>query len=71
MDALVVQIGARQGRVAEVTRSVGDQMAIGRAYDNDLVLTDLHVAPHQLAFTKQDDGWNLRVLDHTNPVLLN
>lgn len=71
MDTLVVQVGARHGRVAEVTRSVGDQLSIGRAYDNDLILTDLHVAPHQLRFARHEGEWRLHVQDHTNPVLLN
>jgi hypothetical protein len=71
MDALVVQIAGRQGRVAELTRSRDGSLCVGRSYDNDLILTDQHVAPQQLAFTQVDDQWQMQVLDHTNPVLLN
>lgn len=71
MDTLVVQVGARHGRVAEVTRSVGDRLTIGRGFDNDLILTDLHVAPHQLTFVRHNGQWQLHVQDQTNPVLLN
>lgn len=71
MESLVVQTGVRHGRVAEVTRSSGDMLRIGRGYGNDLVLTDHHVAPRQAELRRLDTGWVLRVLDHTNPVLLN
>lgn len=71
MDTLVVQSGVKQGRIAEVTRSDGDTLCIGRGYDNDLVLTDPHIAPRQLEFFREDEQWYLRALDHTNPVMLN
>jgi len=71
METLVVQTGVRHGRVADVTHSRGDSLSIGRAYDNDLVLTDLHVAPRQVEFRRLDGQWRMFVLDHTNPVFVN
>jgi pSer/pThr/pTyr-binding forkhead associated (FHA) protein len=71
MDTLVVQAGIRHGRAADLARSHDGMLSIGRGYGNDLVLTDLHVAPQQLAFYRDGLQWKMMVLDHTNPVLLN
>ena len=71
MDELVVQIGVKHGRVAELARSRAGNLSIGRGYDNDLVLTDQHVAPRQLEFSQVNGQWYMRILDNTNPVLLN
>ncbi|MCR9107076.1 MAG: FHA domain-containing protein [Gammaproteobacteria bacterium] len=71
MEAIVLQVEARHGRVAEFARSSGQGLTVGRAYDNDLVLTDLHVAPHQLHFFKEGTHWFFDVIDAVNPVLLN
>ncbi len=71
MDTLVIQTGVKHGRVAELARSRAGRLSIGRGYDNDLVLTDPHVAPRQLEFSQENGQWHMRVLDNTNPVLLN
>jgi hypothetical protein len=71
VEAIVLQVEARHGRVAEFARSNGEQISVGRAYDNDLVLTDLHVAPHQLRFSREGEQWFVEVTDQVNPVLLN
>lgn len=71
METLVIQTGVRHGRIAEVVRSHDDSFTIGRGFDNDLVLTDLHIAPQQLKFSRESSGWKLIVLDDTNPVMLN
>lgn len=71
MDTLVIQTGVKHGRVAEVTRSTGARLRIGRGFDNDVVLTDRHVAPRQVEFFRDGEHWRMRVLDRTNPVFLN
>lgn len=71
MDTLVIQTGVKHGRVAEITRSTGARLRIGRGFDNDVVLTDLHVAPRQVEFFRDGERWRMRVLDRTNPVFLN
>lgn len=71
METLVIQTGTRHGRVAELSRSREDSFTIGRSFNNDLVLTDLHVAPQQLKLSREGETWTLSVLDETNPVLLN
>ena len=57
MDTLVVQAGIRHGRAADLARSHDGKLSIGRGYGNDLVLTDLHVAPQQLAFYRDGLQW--------------
>ncbi len=71
MDTLIIHSGLRQGRVAELTRSKGDRLSVGRGFGNDLVIADVHIAPQQLEFLREGDDWQLRVLDFTNPVQLN
>ena len=71
MESLVIQLGVKHGRVAELARSRDGVLRVGRSFDNDLVLTDLHVAPRQIEFLRLGDGWYMTALDHTNPVLLN
>jgi len=71
VETLVIQSGVKHGRIAEVTRSNGARLRIGRGYDNDIVLTDRHVAPRQVEFFRAGEHWHLRVLDRTNPVFLN
>lgn len=71
METLIVHSGLRQGRVAELTRASGARFTVGRGFDNDLVIADVHVAPRQLEFVREGDTWFLRVQDFTNPVQLN
>lgn len=71
METLIIQTGTRHGRVAELLRSKGDVLSVGRSFDNDLVLTDIHVAPKQIEFVRRGEDWILSVIDDTNPVLLN
>lgn len=71
MDTLIIQSGTRHGRVAELTRSREGSLTIGRSFENDLVLTDLHVAPRQIEILQDGGQWRLSVLDYTNPVLHN
>ncbi|GAB5451348.1 MAG: hypothetical protein Hals2KO_16760 [Halioglobus sp.] len=71
METLIVQTGMRHGRVAELARSSRGVLSIGRGYDNDLVLTDAHIAPRQILFFRDGDIWRMEVLDNTNPVFLN
>lgn len=71
MDRLVIQMGVKHGRVSELTRSVDGRLRVGRSLDNELVLNDRYVAPRQLAFEQEDEQWTMRILDRTNPVMLN
>jgi len=71
MDALIVQIGHRHGRISEFFKSTGDTVTAGRGFSNDIILADPHVAPDQVKFRYVDDVWVMDVVDETNPVLIN
>ncbi|MFT4825203.1 MAG: hypothetical protein ACJASY_003411 [Halioglobus sp.] len=71
MDTLVLQLSIKHGRVADLVRSEGQPITVGRALDNDAVLTDPYVAPHQLRFDKEGSDWYAQVLEQQNPVSQN
>ena len=71
MEKLIIQSGVRQGRFAELTRSQGNFLSVGRGFNNDLVITDSRVAPKQLEFRHDQDHWILHILDNMNPVNVN
>ena len=71
METLIVQLGSRHSKVAEVFRSSDERINVGRAYNNQLILSDPYIAPQQAQFYFNESGWRLRILDQTNPVLHN
>ena len=71
MDQLIIQVGDRVGRLAELTRSRGDTLTVGRNYDNDVVINDPYVDPEQIAFFRSSGKWSVRVIQETNPALIN
>ncbi|RTZ63611.1 MAG: hypothetical protein DSZ29_06740 [Aquificaceae bacterium] len=44
---------------------------IGRAFDNDIILSDLSVSPHHLEINKDEKGYSLRNISEENGTLLN
>lgn len=62
-----LEVLGRHGEVAVRQRIAGDSLAIGRAYDNDVVLDDPHVAAHHLRLTRSADGlWTAEDLGSLN-----
>jgi pSer/pThr/pTyr-binding forkhead associated (FHA) protein len=51
-----VEVLSRQGEVAVRERVERDEARIGRAFDNDVVIDDPHVAPHHLRVYRGEDG---------------
>ncbi len=51
-----LEVLGRHGDVASRQRVAGPLLTIGRAYDNDVVLDDPHVAAHHLRLARADDG---------------
>jgi hypothetical protein len=51
-----IELLARNGEVAARQRIDADEARIGRAFDNDLVVDDPHVAPHHLRVYRGEDG---------------
>lgn len=76
METLIIQIGLKQGRNADIYKLRERELYVGRAYSNDIVLTDPYVAPQQLRIYRYGVGsdelsWHINILDATNPVLVN
>lgn len=51
-----VEVLSRQGEVAARERIERAEARIGRAFDNDVVIDDPHVAPHHLRVFRGEDG---------------
>lgn len=57
---LIIELVNRSHRVIERHRLAGEEITIGRAYDNDLILSDPHISPyHALLRRNDDDTWLL------------
>lgn len=56
-DAVIwVEVLSRQHDVIARHRCATDPVTIGRAYDNDVVIDDAHVAAHHLRIVRTDEG---------------
>lgn len=53
---LTIEISGRGNRHLELHRVSGEQVTIGRAFDNDVVLSDPHVCAHHAVIEKSDNG---------------
>lgn len=53
---LIFEIVNRSGRSLERHRAVGDRLSLGRAFDNDVVLSDETVSPHHAVIEKNSNG---------------
>jgi len=51
-----IDVLSRHGEVASRSRIAADEARVGRAFDNDVVLDDPHVAPHHLRVFRGEDG---------------
>ena len=51
-----IEVLSRDGHVHARERIEGDEARIGRAFDNDVVVDDPHVAPHHLRIHRGEDG---------------
>jgi hypothetical protein len=69
MDEVIwIEILARHQAVAR-QRASGPVITVGRAYDNDIVLDDPHVAPHHLRLLRGEDGrWSAEDLGTLNGI---
>ena len=71
MEPLIIQLGAKHGRLAEIYRSDSDVIRVGRSFRNQLVLTDPYVEPEQAQFYATATGWRLQIKQQTNRTLKN
>jgi hypothetical protein len=51
-----IEVLSRHGEVAVRERIEAPEAHIGRAFDNDVVIDDVHVAPHHLRIRRGEDG---------------
>ncbi|HET7548106.1 MAG TPA: FHA domain-containing protein [Usitatibacter sp.] len=51
-----IEVLSRHGEVASRSRIDAPQAHVGRAFDNDVVVDDPHVAPHHLRIVRDADG---------------
>jgi len=76
MEQIIIQYGEKQNHIPELLRSEGEEIHIGRSFNNTLVINDDYIAPQQLRIFKRPDAegnstWWADILDQTNSVLLN
>lgn len=65
--AILVELAARGQRGSGLHRFDNDCVRIGRAYDNDLIIDEIHVSPHHAELRCDDEGvWWLHDLDSSN-----
>lgn len=65
--AIVIELLNRQGKVVALHKFNQDQVRLGRAYDNDLIVSDPYVDAHHAELALQADGhWQLRDLASEN-----
>ncbi len=64
---LIVELVNRSQKTIERHKFDSTRITIGRAFDNDLIISDQHVSPYHAELQKQDDGsWLLHDLDSRN-----
>ena len=51
-----IEVLSRHGDVATRVRIPGDEARVGRAFDNEVVVDDPHVAPHHVRILRGEDG---------------
>jgi len=65
--AVIIEVLNKQHKVLERHKFAQQQVAFGRAYDNDLILHDKHVCPHHACLRQDDNGqWMLHDLSSMN-----
>lgn len=65
--AVIIEVLNKQHKVIERHKFAQQQVALGRAYDNDVILHDKHVCPHHACLQRDDQGqWLLTDLSSMN-----
>lgn len=64
-----IEVLSRKHDVVSRQRATASTVTIGRAYDNDLVFDDPHMAAHHLRLARDDDGiWFVEDLGSINGI---
>lgn len=65
--AVIIEVLNKQHKVIERHKFAQQQVAFGRAYDNDVILYDKHVCPHHASLQQNENGqWLLHDLSSMN-----
>ena len=66
---VIIELISRSRRVIERYHFTGDSVSIGRAYDNDLIISDPHISPHHAIIRDLgEEGWRLEDLNSKNGI---
>ena len=66
---IVIELISRSRRVIERHRFTSRSVSIGRAYDNDLIISDPHISPHHAVIRDLDEaGWRIEDLNSKNGI---
>ena len=70
MAKLIVEVVNRIGHVTERHRFEDFPIKVGRNYQNDLILPDVHISPNHLLIHESEQGWTVEDLDSHNGIQL-
>lgn len=66
---VIIEIISRSRRVLERYHFTGHSVSIGRAYDNDLIISDPHISPHHAIIRDTgESGWRIEDLNSKNGI---
>ena len=71
MGKLILTISKKGERSSSLYKLDAGDTTIGRAYDNDIIIDDPYVSPHQFRLVTDDGDIRLEVVDEINPILVN
>lgn len=68
---IIIELISRSKRLLERHHFTGDSITIGRAYDNDLIISDPHLSEHHAKLSDHDDNdWQIEDLDSKNGIFI-
>lgn len=66
----LIEVRGRGGQLIERVRCEDAVIRIGRAFDNEVIVSDPYVCPHHLRLVAGEDGWQVEDLSSQNGVHL-
>jgi hypothetical protein len=71
MEKIIIEVLSRKKQLLERVLCHAFPVTIGRAYTNDVIVSDPYVAENQLVLTKIDDQWQVENVDPVNTLCVN
>ena len=69
--AIIIEVVTPSGRLLDRQRFEQNYITVGRAYDNQLILSDTSIDPHHLSISITDNGIIVNDMNSVNGVRLN